>query len=233
MRIALISDIHGNLQALCRVLEMARRERVETVACLGDIVGYGPYPNECTDLVREKCTIVVQGNHDAGAVGILTRREFNTEGCAAIEWTRKHLTQPNQKFLKELPAILVADDITFVHASPLEPRKWAYLATWRDAEDSFNHFATTYCCHGHTHIPAVVAANGAINTFQKGQRHIINAGSVGQPRDGNPRASFAILDTELPSASIVRIAYDIEATATAIRTAGLPEFLARRLSLGI
>lgn len=233
MHIAVISDIHSNLEALERVLERIRQERPDAVACLGDIVGYGPFPNECVDLVSQYCSIVVRGNHDAGAVGTISAEDFNREGKAAIEWTRLQLTAANLKFLKDLPVTSVSEDVTYVHASPREPERWDYVANWQDVAEVFDHVSTTFCCIGHTHIPAVVAADGAVNNFRKGQKHLVNVGSVGQPRDGNPRASFALLDTEAPSASIIRVEYDVAATADAIKKAGLPEFLARRLKHGI
>jgi predicted phosphodiesterase len=233
MRIAIISDIHGNLKAFQRMLSRVDNYRPETVVCLGDIVGYGPYPNECVDLVRERCTITIKGNHDAGAIGEIPLEHFSTEGKAAILWTRDRLTPSNEEYLKALPVISVFQDVTFVHASPHNPESWAYVATWRDAAQVFPHFITPYCCIGHTHIPAIVAEDGTVNDFQPGKRHLINCGSIGQPRDGNPRLSFAVLDTDVPSAEIVRVEYDVNSTASAIRAAGLPEFLARRLVHGI
>jgi putative phosphoesterase len=233
MRIAAISDIHGNLDALQRTLERVRQEGAQMIVCLGDIAGYGPFPNECIDLVRQECELTVVGNHDAGAVGNLTPLAFNTEGRAAVEWTRQQLTESNANFIKELPLARVSHDITFVHASPRRPQNWEYVATWREAAQMFNHFATGTCCLGHTHIPAIVCSDGVVNAFHPGQRHLINPGSVGQPRDGDPRASFALIDTDTASASIIRVKYDVASTADAIRKAGLPEFLARRLEYGI
>lgn len=233
MRTAILSDIHGNLEALQRVLDSVRQHHVDAIACLGDIVGYGPFPNECVDLMRQDCATVVKGNHDSGAVGELPSDDFNAEGKAAIAWTGDRLTPPNKEFLRNLPLTAESDGVMFVHASPREPDGWEYVANWDLAAQMFPHFAATYCCIGHTHIPAIIAANGALNNFQPGQRHIINPGSVGQPRDGDPRAAFALLDTDRASASIIRVAYDVASTAAAIRAAGLPEFLARRLGYGI
>jgi putative phosphoesterase len=233
MRLAIISDIHGNLEALQHVLDRVHKEGAESLVCLGDIVGYGPFPNECVDLVRQSCSIVIRGNHDAGAVGTLSSTEFNKEGRLAIEWTRTHLIPENREFLKNLPVSVASDTVTFVHASPREPERWDYIATWKHFAEAFDHFNTTVCCIGHTHVPAIVSPDGKVNGYQKGKRHLINCGSVGQPRDGDPRASFALLDTELDVASIIRVPYNVEATAKAIIEAGLPEFLARRLSFGI
>ena len=233
MRVAVISDIHGNLEALTRVIGRTRAEGVDAIVCLGDIVGYGPFPNECIDLVCHHCGIIVQGNHDAGASEDLSTHRFNSEGKAAITWTREILTNTNRAFLQNLPVSVVSGDMTFAHASPREPENWEYIATWNTAAQVFGHFTTDYCCIGHTHIPVVIAADGKANTIRRGHKHLINAGSVGQPRDGNPRAAFALLDTSLPAVSIIRVEYDVSTTATAIRNAGLPEFLAKRLEHGI
>jgi|WetSurMetagenome_2_1015567.scaffolds.fasta_scaffold170563_1 putative phosphoesterase len=233
MRIALLSDIHGNVEALLRVVESARTQHVDALVCLGDIVGYGPFPNECVDLVRTACVAVVKGNHDAGAVGDVRLRDFNSEGGAAISWTTDRLTDVHKEFLRALPLSLELDATLLVHASPREPNRWEYVATWLVAAQIFPHFTASYCCIGHTHIPAIIAADGTINRIQSGQQHIINPGSVGQPRDGNPRAAYALLDTESHTATIIRVPYDVASTASAIRAAGLPEFLARRLEYGI
>jgi diadenosine tetraphosphatase ApaH/serine/threonine PP2A family protein phosphatase len=233
MRIAILSDVHGNLEALQRVFDSSRQLSVDTVVCLGDIVGYGPFPNECVDLLRQVCRLVVKGNHDAGCVGDVPHDKFNTEGEFAIAWTERVLTPGNKEFLRILPLTAKLDDVTLVHASPREPERWTYIANWALAAGIFPHFTTSTCCLGHTHIPGIVADDGRINTLDAGHRHIINPGSVGQPRDGDPRASFALLDTDTPSASIIRVPYDVASTATAIRAAGLPEFLARRLEYGI
>jgi len=134
---------------------------------------------------------------------------------------------------RALPIIHNSNDVTYVHASPVNPEHWTYVFAWQDAAKAFLHFTTNTCCLGHTHIPAIVEANGMVNSYQEGERHLINVGSVGQPRDGDPRASFALLDTKRRSASIIRVEYDVAATAAAIREAGLPEFLARRLEFGV
>lgn len=233
MRLAIISDIHGNFEALQQVLDQIRDEGVDTVACLGDIVGYGPFPNECIELVRMYCSIVIRGNHDAGAAGTVSSGEFNKEGRVAIAWTRAQLSQKNRQWIQELDVSAVVEDVTFVHASPEDPGKWHYVSTWEQYERSFDHFPTRFCCIGHTHIPAIVSPDRSVRGYAPGQRHIINCGSVGQPRDGDPRASFALLDTGADTAAIIRVAYDIEKTADATRSAGLPEFLAKRLSFGI
>lgn len=234
MRIAVISDIHGNLEALTAVLKRLRKEHADTIVCLGDIVGYGPFPNECIEIVHEQCDIVIRGNHDAGAEDGVPLETFDPDGRIAMEWTRKQLSEIHRKFLLELPLIDTnSHGITYVHASPADPERWARISTWHDAAEMFPHFTNNACCVGHTHIPAVVASNGMVNDYQRGERHVINAGSVGQPRDGDPRASFALLDTKHDAVSIIRVEYSVASTVSATRKAGLPEFLAKRLELGI
>ncbi len=233
MLLAILSDIHGNLAALTRVLERARSEGADILGCLGDIVGYGPFPNECVELVHEHCSLTVRGNHDAGAVGDLPPEDFNKDGEIAIKWTCSQLSTCNAERLKALPMTVDSHGITCVHSSPFNPHSWTYVATWQHAAEVFPHFSTPLCCIGHTHIPAIVAENGVVNSYQRNQRHLINVGSVGQPRDGDCRASFALIDTDRNSAQIIRVEYDVKATMKAIRDAGLPEFLARRLEYGI
>ena len=233
MRLAIISDIHGNIEALQQVLIQIRNEGVDSIACLGDIAGYGPFPNECIDLVRKECSTIIGGNHDAGAVGTLSSGEFNKEGKLAIEWTRTQLTLENRDWLMDLFVSTSVGDVTLVHASPEEPEKWHYVSTCQLYERSFKHFESRFCCIGHTHIPAIVSPDRSVRGYAKGQRLIIMCGSGGHPRDGDPRASFAILDTDNDSASIIRVPYDVAKTADAIRAAGLPEFLAKRLTFGI
>jgi putative phosphoesterase len=233
MRIAVISDIHSNLEALRSVLSAVDQLHPDTVYCLGDIVGYGPYPNECIDLVRTRCSAVVMGNHDSGVLGATPLRHFNQYGRAAVEWTTERVTPQNLAYLNHLSMTQEIGDMTLAHASPLKPEQWNYVVSWPEAKKTFKAFRTTVCCIGHTHVPMIVSEDSGINTFRRNSRFLVNVGSVGQPRDGNPRASFCLLDTESWTCEIHRVEYNIEKTAQAILGAGLPEFLARRLSQGI
>ncbi len=233
MRIAVISDIHSNLTALQRTFEVIDRLSVDRVYCLGDIVGYGPSPNECIQIVQERCSAVVKGNHDSGAIDELPLDHFNIYGKSAIRWTRTHLTQANVEYLRGLPMLRVVDDITLAHASPLNPEDWRYIFAWPDAERCFMAFSTRICFIGHTHIPVIVGEDGSVNTFRDGLRYLINVGSVGQARDGNPRISFGLLDTTAATFEVMRVDYNIETTASAILAARLPDYLAQRLFLGI
>jgi diadenosine tetraphosphatase ApaH/serine/threonine PP2A family protein phosphatase len=233
MRTAVISDIHANLEALRAVLRTIDTLGADRIVCLGDIVGYGPEPNDCLDLVQERCSAVILGNHDSGVLGDTPLDQFNEFGRAAIRWTRRRITKRNLEYLRSLPLIHSGDDATYVHASPLQPSSWRYVFAWPDARRCFQAFSTQFCFIGHTHIPVVVGENGTVNVFQDHQRYLVNVGSVGQARDGNPKASFGLLDTGKSNLEIVRVPYSIEVTAEAILQARLPDYLAQRLFLGI
>lgn len=233
MRVAVISDIHANLPALEQVFTVIDQIGVDRILCLGDIVGYGAFPNECVALVRERCAAVVRGNHDSGAIDELPLDHFNTYGEIAMRWTRKHLSHENAAWIRSLQLMHVEDSVTIAHAAPLHPGAWRYIFAWPDAQKCFAAFGTPYCFIGHTHVPVVVGENGSVNQFKAGERFLINVGSVGQARDGVPRASFGLLDTLRGTYDTVRIEYDIEAAARAILQARLPDYLAQRLFLGI
>jgi diadenosine tetraphosphatase ApaH/serine/threonine PP2A family protein phosphatase len=233
MRVAVISDIHGNLAALQRVLEIIDTLHVDTINCLGDIVGYGAQPNDCIELVQQRCRVIVRGNHDSGALGEIPLDRFNPYGRSAIRWTRKNLTRENVQFLKDLPLSAVDQEITYAHASLPDPDAWRYVVTWPEARRCFSGFTTHLCFIGHTHVPAIVSEDGQVNLYRSNKRHLVNVGSIGQPRDGNPRAAFGFADTERNLLEIIRVEYDIESSARAILKARLPDYLAQRLFLGI
>ncbi len=233
MRIAILSDIHSNLQALNRALEVIDRSSIDTIYCLGDTVGYGGNPNECLELIQRRAAAVIRGNHDQAAIDLTASKYFSRTGRIAAEWTRKNLTPENQTFLASLPFRLDKDVCTLVHASPLRPDDWEYVLSLEIAEMQFASFTAPICFIGHTHIPVVCGEDLQTFVFQKGQRFLVNVGSVGQPRDGNPELSFGILDTDTWEYQNVRTAYDIEGAAKAIRDASLPDVLARRLFEGI
>jgi predicted phosphodiesterase len=241
MRIAVISDIHSNLRALDAVL--ATIGTVDAIWHLGDVVGYGPELEGVIERLGEIGAIGVKGNHDDAAVGGPTIEYFNADARLAIEWTATRLDPPAFRYLAELPERLVPEgsDFTLVHGSPRDPI-WEYLASPQAAIENLTEFETPYCLCGHTHIPLVFRERaGRIQTFGvdhhsglhlDGRRAILNPGSVGQPRDGDPRASYMTLDTAAGLAVWERVAYDIDATQVAMLAAGLPPRLARRLSLG-
>jgi diadenosine tetraphosphatase ApaH/serine/threonine PP2A family protein phosphatase len=243
MRCAILADIHSNLTAFRAVLkDLNRRGAVDRVWCLGDTVGYGPHPRECIALLREYDHLCVAGNHDWAAVGNIDTSHFNPDAAAASQWTAERLTRDDIDYLRSLPLTLREGDFTLVHGSPREPI-WEYIISTRSAEENFAHFETRFCLVGHSHAPLVfeLGQDGACQCRQppddlpldgEGKRLIINYGSVGQPRDGDPRAGYAILDTEAAAIQHHRIAYDITATQQSMRQAGLPARLIGRLSLG-
>jgi len=239
MRALILSDIHANATALQTVLTSAGE--VDAVWCLGDVVGYGPDPNECIDLLMAIPTLVcLQGNHDAAAVGHLPLEGFNIEARTSIEWLRKQLTPHSTSFLKSLDSRTVLNGITLVHASPRQPMLEYLLDTYSVAEN-FGYFETDFCFVGHTHVPVLFSLKGQTvhlevplpNTkFRLEKRCVVNPGSVGQPRDRDPRASYAIFDDEQNTWDYRRVEYDVETVQRRMHSAQLPERHIARLSTG-
>lgn len=240
MSIALISDIHGNLEALDAVFAEIDKRRPQRVICLGDVVGYGASPNECLDRVKERCDLVLLGNHDAAASGGPEAARFNIYARVAAEWTAKTLTRENREYLQRLPLTSAEGAFYVVHASPACPRDWEYLLDRFDAEPQFHYFEEGICFIGHTHQPAVFMADPAgckslplsNVVLEPGRRYIANVGSVGQPRDHDPRACFVMFHEAAGWIEYARVPYDVEAAQAKIRAAQLPEVLAARLATG-
>lgn len=238
--IAVISDVHGNLEALEATLEDAKRAGAERVVCLGDVVGYGADPNACVERIRESAERTVLGNHDQAALQENGAENFNAIAKQAIVWTREQLTPENLEVLRHLPVDFVEGEARFVHASPDHPLAWNYVLTVTEAMAAFDAFAEQICFIGHSHVPArILLADGEIDVVgvpeihvEEGTRALVNVGSVGQPRDGDWRASYALWDPEKGRVSARRVAYDQGAASAKILAAGLPEILARRLALG-
>jgi len=239
MRYAILADIHANLEALTEVLAAARRDDVERYICLGDIVGYCADPRECLKIISNlaDCTVVA-GNHDYAAAGKTEVDSFNVYAKEAVLWTRQCLEQEDIVYLKKLPLVEVTDDFTIVHSSLDSPEEWHYVQTLADAYFTFFSLTTKICFIGHSHIPKIFAfCHGQYDEFLVEQfsldeetKYIIDVGSVGQPRDGAWEASYAIYDSEVQVIQMKRISYDVEKTQQKIVEAGLPEFLARRLT---
>lgn len=239
MRIAVLSDIHSNLPALEAVL--AALGEIDACWHLGDIVGYGPHPDEVVDRLREIGAVGVRGNHDAAALGGLGIEWFNPEARQAIEWTVRRMSPATRAWLEALPDRLILDDMTLVHGSARNPIE-EYVTSTRSARASFSAFMTPFLLHGHTHVPAVWREDGAeiellgpshgSELALDDRRVLLNPGSVGQPRDGDPRASALVLDTEERRVAWHRVAYPIAAVQADIRRAGLPGWLADRLAWG-
>lgn len=232
MKIAIISDIHSNLEAFKEALAEVEKERVDEIICLGDIVGYGANPNECVDLVREITPHVLLGNHDEAAIDLSKTEYFNPYARIAAEWTHQTLTEENRAYIASLPFTLERNGLFFVHASPLDPEEWNYILTSSDALENFDSFDTDVCFVGHSHVPEVFGEDPWSREVVRGEKFIVNVGSIGQPRDGDPRLSFGIFDTEDWTYRNVRSEYDIELAAFKIRKVGLPQNLADRLFVG-
>jgi diadenosine tetraphosphatase ApaH/serine/threonine PP2A family protein phosphatase len=240
-RILVISDIHANLTALEAVIKDAAE--VDAVWCLGDLVGYGPDPNPCVNRIRKLPNVVcVIGNHDAAALGQIDLQAFNRDARQSAEWMIGELSATNLKFLSNLPESLVIDDVTLAHGSPRNP-VWEYLLDPYTAATNFAYFETPFCFTGHTHLPvAYEMQNGSLsvdwNLLKHGQnlvmneRTIINPGSVGQPRDHDPRASYAIYYPDTRIWEPHRVEYNIAAVQARILAAGLPKRHAARLEQG-
>lgn len=233
MKIAVISDIHSNLPALERTFEEIDNLGAEQILCLGDVVGYGAHPNECVALVKERCAAILQGNHDSAAVDLAAAAFFTTHARVAAEWTHRHLSKTSLEFLKDLPLSSRRGELLFVHASPLEPAEWNYVLDIGEVRRALEAFEETICFIGHSHIPGVFSHHGAEEHVRRGERYIINVGSVGQPRDGDPRLSFGLFDTEAWVYTNVRVEYDVEGARKSILEVGLPRILGDRLRSGL
>lgn len=239
--VGIFSDIHGNLEALKTVLEDLDRKGVDFVLCCGDVVGYGAHPNECVNLLRERDIPTIAGNHDYAALSLIDITYFNEVAKRAITWTRQALAKENEEFLRKLPLTLEMNDMLFVHASPRSPESWNYVITMGDARQSFQHYGQKVCFIGHTHTPFIVEnQEGKLTcpavpsiTLREGCRYLVNVGSVGQPRDRNPDACYALYDREKGTVEICRVEYDLSKTQDEIRVQGLPVELAERLAYGL
>ncbi len=246
MRIAVLSDIHANLMALQRVLQAIDALRPHALWCLGDIVGYGPHPQACVEIIRARTDVCLAGNHDLVIVGKIDLARFNPVAREAALWHRRHLDDDSLQWLAGLPEKTVTAGITLAHGSPRHP-VWEYVSDAETAAENYAAFDTPICLIGHSHqamgwrmvrqggridVTWVTEAPGAALTLALSDKWLLNPGSVGQPRDHDSRASFALLDTETWQWTWHRVEYDIEAVERAIVAAGLPEMLGRRLYLG-
>ena len=244
MRYLVVADIHSNLEALQTVMRHAGSQGgFECIWCLGDIVGYGPDPVACIDLLRSFPLVAVSGNHDLAAVDIVPLNDFNPYARAAVLWTQEQLTPDHREFLGRNPPRREEQGVTLLHGTPNDPI-WEYflpsVMSNVDVADNFQQFSTTSCLVGHSHIPFVCVQGGTqFAGLQSGEsnalsvlRCVVNPGSVGQPRDGDPRAAYALYDVDADTLTHHRVEYDVEATQAKMVAAGLPELLASRLAVG-
>ena len=239
MRYGIISDVHSNIEALDAVTGFLGEQSIDKIICLGDIVGYGSDPNKCLKKIREINCDVIAGNHDFAAIGKLSIDYFNIFAKESTLWTQEHLTDDEKKFISRLPLVLDYDNFTTAHGSLYMPEAFGYVQTMIDALYSFRELKKQILFIGHSHVPITFLEETGISfsvedtiKIEEGKRYIINVGSVGQPRDEDPRACCAIFDTEQNIVRICRVEYDIQTTAEKIINAGLPVINAERLKIG-
>ena len=233
MKIAIISDIHANLEALAAVLNEIDSRQITKIICLGDIVGYGASPNECVNTIRERMIASIAGNHDKAVAGEIDIENFSESARSAVLWTRKELTKENLAYLKTLSFFLQDENVLYVHSSPDNPEKFRYLLHIGDAMESFRYLSSPLCFIGHTHRPTIFCEDLVTQHIVRGKKCIVNVGSVGQPRDGNWRACFAVFDTEEYVVEHVRLDYNVFESQKKIYDSDLPHKLADRLTMGI
>lgn len=240
-QIGVVSDIHGNLPALEAVLNSLEKSRVERIFCCGDIVGYGPWPGLCVRRIREANPLCVQGNHDAAACARLPFDHFTPSAQLVIKWTTAHISDKETIYLKELPAIHTEDNLVMVHGSLRGPL-WEYISDRWVAAENFSLFNRPLALFGHSHIQGgFVSLEGKVDLLRPTKeplklapeaKYLINPGSIGQPRDGDPRAAYAVVDLLNREVHFKRISYDINMIKKRILREGLPRDLGDRLSLG-
>ena len=241
MRYGIFSDIHSNLEALDAIIEAYRKEKIDKYLCVGDVVGYAANPKECIEKIRMLAMITVAGNHDWASVSLFSTDYFNPLAKEAVFWTQRNLDEGGRYFLEHLMLIYKNEDLTMVHGTLDEPGDFNYMTDGYIASKTFELLETDICFLGHTHVPGVfikskdgrIQYQEEINIYIKeDSKYIINVGSVGQPRDGNPRAAYCIYDTDNKNVQIKRISYDLQATRKKIIAEGLPGFLGERLLVG-
>jgi len=242
MRVAVISDIHANLHALEAVLAALDEEAPDAVWCLGDVVGYGPRPNRCCSAVAARADVSLCGNHDLGVLGAIDLDEFSPEAAAAALWTREVLSADARSYLEDLEPLARTDGVELFHASPRDP-VWEYVLSGEAALDALELTTEPVVLVGHSHVAIAVllagraltgglAPDGTAVDLAQG-RWLLNPGSVGQPRDGDPRAAYLMVDLVDRRASFRRVEYPVERTQAEIRERGLPDALAERLAGGV
>lgn len=243
MLYAILSDIHANLEAFTAVLNDISKRGAGKIWCLGDIIDYGPNPHECIALMQRQRYVSVAGNHDLAGIGVIGTAYFHPDAVIANSWTREQLQQSDLDFLASLPSDIAEGDFTLVHASPREPI-WEYLKSAEIAKANLPYFKSPFCLFGHTHKPAIFRwgadDNCVLDEFPEekdfalqGGRLFVNPGAVGQPRDGDPRASYAVYNSETKTIRLIRVPYDIAATQAKMLQNKLPTGLIERLSFGI
>jgi len=236
---AILADIHGNWEALSAVLDDAKENGATAYVCVGDVVGYNADPAKCLEKVKEICCAVIRGNHDHYCSHDECLDDFHPLAAKVVDWTRKQLTKDQINYLRKLKLQRKFDGFTIVHSTLDMPDKWGYVFDSLEADANFNYQSTSLCFHGHTHVPIAYVKRDMTERIEYnklkltlGQKYFINVGSVGQPRDGDCRAAYVLYNQSARTIELRRLEYDIEMTQEKIRQAGLPERLAKRLSIG-
>ncbi|MBK1789866.1 metallophosphoesterase family protein [Persicirhabdus sediminis] len=239
MRIAIFGDIHANLEGLEAVLADAKEQGCDSHICMGDVVGYNANPAECLEIVRDLNCPVVKGNHDLDCGFDTSLEMMNPVAAEALQWTREQLAPDQRQWLARLRMVRQVHDFTIVHSTLDQPNSWNYVTNRFDAMANFFYQVTPVCFYGHTHVPRVFArTNNVLEVpaeeveIEPNVKYFINTGSVGQPRDGDWRASYCIYDMDAKRVIFRRLEYDLEAAQKKIIAAGLPEMLAERLAFG-
>ena len=241
MKIAVYSDVHGNLEALTAVLKDMKREEPDARLFLGDAVGYGPNPNECVEMVRENSDVVLAGNHDWAAVGLTDPSYFNPQAYESLQWTIESLSDENKAFLKTLAPSGLYGQVQLAHSTPFKPEEWGYLLSLQDAMENYPALTRNVCFTGHSHQPIIIEYADGANIvpihdlyliLQANRKYIINVGSVGQPRDSNRDACYLVYDEKGRNVGYRRVEYDLVKTQKKMAKAKLPEYLIRRLAEG-
>ena len=243
MRYFIFSDIHGNLEALSVVLAQITAVQPDKVVCLGDVVGYGPNPNECIQAVNASAHVTIMGNHDHAVLGLTDISYFNQYAQTAVIWTRQMLTEENFERLGSYPFKKSIEHVLLVHSTPVHPERWDYIFTPLEGKYYLQHLKEQVCFIGHSHQPLFFEQDDKGHivydrkpeitvTVKSGCKYIVNVGSVGQPRDGTPETSFAVYDTDAQLIEVRRLPYDLKTTQEKMRDAHLPDFLIERLAYG-
>ena len=233
MRTALVSDIHGNLAAFEVALRDVEARGADRIVCLGDVVGYGPDPEACVALVRERCAVTVRGNHDDAVARGDGTESLPPDGQTAARRHRAWLGAEALGWLAALPLRVDEPTATFVHAAPQAPETWQRLTSYPAIRSQFEAFAAPVCFVGHSHKPAVASDSVGVFRVRPGHRFLVDVGSVGQPRDHDPRLSYALYDDEAFTVETVRLHYDVARTVARVHARGLPDALGARLARGV
>jgi diadenosine tetraphosphatase ApaH/serine/threonine PP2A family protein phosphatase len=241
MKYGFFSDVHSNLEALRACVVDFRAEKLDKLYFLGDAVGYGPYPNECVKLIKDIADVRLMGNHDFAALGLMDTDLFNQYAAESMGWTKDSLSRKTIEIMSDFELKYTMDDMLLVHSSPRDPEFWHYVLDMDDAAESFDYFKQKFCFIGHTHRPFIVykepsgeceLAKDFEETVTDDRRYLVNIGSLGQPRDGDPRSCYLIYDSKAGILRYKRVPYNIKVTQRDMAQLGLPDYLIERLAVG-